>query len=87
MYLILYYSTLNDWQSIKSYETDKYEKYLTWSKNKKSTEPEMEIIQVLKLSVRDFKHMMVFMLNDLKEIVDKFINIYGISKEMESLRC
>lgn len=79
IYLILYYSTLNDWQSIKSYETDKYEKYPNWPKNKKSTEPEIEIIQVLKLSVRDFKQMIVFMLNDLKEIVDKCINIYGIS--------
>lgn len=28
IYLILYYSTPYDWQSVKSYETDKYEKYL-----------------------------------------------------------
>lgn len=70
---------MNDWQLIKSYETDKYEKYPTWSENKKSTDPEMEIIQVLKLSVRDFKQMMVFMLKGLKEIVDKWIKTYGTS--------
>ena len=74
--ITLFFTIYTEWLAINKKLWERWIwKISNLVKEQKISRLQKEIIPVLQLSPRGFKQMMVFMLNDLKEIVDKCINI------------